>query len=99
MFSIELNPNQGTRQRKKAIAEQRQKMYELTDFECHVFGVFCESVGQPEMKEFAESFVRQRNEDDDDVYVGDKEIMETQGTLQHDSGGGKRNIRGTKSLS
>lgn len=99
MFSIELNPDQPTRQLNKAIADQRSKMYELTDFECHVFGVFCESVGKPEYKEFAESFVRQRREDDDDVYVGDKEIMETCGTLQHDTGGGKRNIRGTKSMS
>lgn len=32
-------------------------------------------------------------------YQGDPEVMATKGTLGHATGGGKRNIRGTRSLS
>lgn len=98
MFAIELDPNQSTQKRNKAINEQRGKVYDLTDFECQVFAEYCRIAKREEVADFVASFVRQRNEKDDDVYVGDKEIMATQGTLQHDAGGGKRNIRGTKSL-
>lgn len=98
MFAIELDPNQSTKKRNKAINEQRGKVYDLTDFECHVFAEYCRIAKREEVADFVASFVLQRNEKDDDAHVGDKETMATQGTLQHGAGGGKRHIRGTKSL-
>jgi hypothetical protein len=98
MFSIELDVNQSTQKRNKAIAEQRSKIYDLTDFECRVFAEYCRIVKRDEVADFVISFVKQRSEKDDDVYIGDEEIMATNHTLQHDAGGGKRNIRGTKSM-
>lgn len=98
MFCIELNPAKAKKQREAEYFTQRQKLSELTDFECHIFGVYAASIGFPEMQDFVASFVKQRSVNEEDVYVGDKDVMATCGTLNHGTGGGKRNIRGTNSL-